>query len=48
MKCKSHCISPQKYLPSTITQENGRFKGVGIGFGDRLKKSGSGKILLFN
>lgn len=42
MKCKSHCISPQKYFPSTKTQEIGRFGGAGIGFGDRSKKSGSG------
>ncbi len=45
MKQKNHCISPQKYFPSTKTQEIGRFDGAGIGFGERLKKSSSGKIL---
>jgi len=46
MKAKNHCISPQKYLPNTKLQEIGRFSGAGIGFGDRLKRSGSRKIFI--
>jgi len=32
---KKHCISPQKYLPSTKLTENLRFTNVGFGFGLR-------------
>jgi len=37
MKQQKHCISPQKYLPSTKTQEITRFNSTSFGKGDRLK-----------
>ena len=32
---KKHCISPQKYLPSTKSTENLRFTKIGFGYGGR-------------
>jgi hypothetical protein len=33
---KKHCISPQKYLPSTKIQQNLRYTNIGFGKGNRV------------
>jgi len=38
MKNKEHCISPQKYLPSMVSQESGRYKSPGFGYSTKLAK----------
>lgn len=35
LKAKKHCISPQKYFPSTKIIENMRFTSIGFGKGER-------------
>lgn len=35
LAAKKHCISPQKYLPSTKFQQNLRFTTIGFGKGGR-------------
>jgi hypothetical protein len=34
-----HCISPQKYLPSTKLEQNLRFSKIGFGIGERNNNS---------
>lgn len=34
-----HCISPQKYLPSTRILQNLRYSKIGIGIGNRFEIS---------
>ena len=41
MKNKSHCISPQKYLPNQITQEDGRYKSPTFGSTSKAYKQSS-------
>jgi hypothetical protein len=37
---QKHCVSPQKYLPSTKSVENLRFNKIGFGYGERSKNDG--------
>jgi hypothetical protein len=32
---QKHCVSPQKYFPSTRSTENLRYSRIGFGYGDR-------------
>jgi hypothetical protein len=41
---QKHCVSPQKYLPSTKSVENLRFTKIGFGYGERSKNDGSNQI----
>lgn len=41
---QKHCVSPQKYLPSTKSLENLRFTKIGFGYGERSKNDGGKKF----
>jgi hypothetical protein len=41
-----HCISPQKYLPSTKMEQNWRFTKIGFGIGGRSSASKNMLILV--
>ena len=41
---QKHCISPQKYLPSTKITENLRFTKIGFGVGDRISNDNQCKF----
>lgn len=46
MKNTEHCISPQKYYPTMVTQENGRHKTPSFGLAQKFMKDTS--IFMFS